>query len=325
MAARQHLQHYAPSPSDQPQRRCSRGLWCSAKTRDAETGEWHAALATQPLCPADQAIMIQCLGELPVMYARLGEQLGDPVRRTAPVRVPPGSRVLVNPDVEALMRLMSDQLGGWAVRVRAIPQLSLAIPGAPHGTPGRVAADCATLAAHPGPLLALGPRLMPRTWTWPAGSPMPAWLEDEIGGLEVLHAGDGWAEALTRLDGEDAALDVLDLHRLAVRLLQENPAPPEWLDGIPCRECGKYALACAPLPAGPEVPGQPSPAFSRCHQCRHEMSREDYDEWVRLNDAHARHTAGITCRRCQRDDCAECAWAACACTARDHPRRRAAA
>lgn len=315
MAARITREYQSSTEAQAP---CARGDRCTARTRDAE-GEWHPAAATQHLCPADQDVMTGYLGELPGMYERLAGMSVNPVRRARPVRVPPGSRVLASPESDALMRVIAPTIGGWAARVRAVPQLSLTTPAHPHGTIGRVAADCATLAAHPGPLLALPHGPMTRIWTWPPGEAMPAWLDGEIGGLEAVHGGDGWVKAWTSLNGRDAALDIIDLHHAAVRLLQEAPAPRDLLDGIPCRKCEAMS-SLEVLPSPPPDPKKPEQDFCQCSVpgCHDRMTRGEYDDWVRQYDAYARGAGIQSCRRCARGDCDRCQWRACQCAASGH-------
>lgn len=320
MAARQA---YQASPGTDPQRRCARDLWCSAKTRDAGSGEWLPAPANQALCPADRTVLIGCLGEFPGCYERLSRLSADPVKRGRAVRVAPGSRVLVNPEADALMREAASILGGWATRVRAVPQLSLARHGHPPGTQEAVTADCATLAAHPDPLLALPPGPMARTWTWRPGSPMPDAIERDIAGMEICYAGDGWVTGLTGLDGEDAALEILDLRHRAVRMLGETPAPPDLLDGIPCRSCEAMS-SLEVIPAPPADPEKPPPSFCRCSVpgCRDEYTRAEYDRWVAMYVAWTRGAAPLICRRCEIGRHDECSWVACGCKTAGH--RRAA-
>jgi hypothetical protein len=166
MAARGHdyQASYSPVTTDS-QRECARGQWCSAQARDDE-GNWHPAPATQHVCPADQDVMAGYLAEIPPMYERLGERLTDPVRRSRPVRVSPGSRVLVSGEADELMHDIADWLAAWAIRVRAVPQLRLSRPAARYGTLERVTADCKVLADFPGPMLALELRDALRTWTF---------------------------------------------------------------------------------------------------------------------------------------------------------------
>jgi hypothetical protein len=323
MAARQNRVS-VPTGTDE-QRRCARDWHCSSKTRDPETGEWNAA-AGSPLCPADADVLVTYLGELPGCYERLAERSLDPLRTGRAVRRPPGSRVLVGPEFDALMRVTADTIGGWAARVRAVPGLRLSRHGFEHGSPGQVREDCQTLARHPAPLLALPEAPMQRTWTWPPGSPMPAWLEEEIGHLDAVAGdGDGWVRAFTRLDGEAAALDVFDLRRDAVRLLTETPAPRELLDGVPCRKCeAMSSLEVLPLGEPHPETGKPPP-FCRCsvRSCGDEMTRAEYGEWTGRYDSYVRGAGVKVCRRCERQDCHECRWPACACARGPHPRRRA--
>lgn len=331
MAARQHFQHHVPSPSDQPQQRCARGLWCSAKTRDAETGEWHPALAAQPLCPADQDVMVTYLDEIPGCWHRLAALSLDPVRAGRAIRRPPGSRVLVNAEADALQREMTWLLAAWAARVRGVPQLRLSVPPSPPGSPERLAADCATLAAHPGPLMALPAAPMYRTWTWaPTGDDsLPAWVDADTGGLDWVRGGDGWGTWIAEVGGDVAALDVISLRTRAVRMLGETPAPRELLDGIPCRKCeAMSSLEVLPLPVpDPERDAEGKhPPFCRCEipSCHDVMTRPEYDQWVAQYRAWAEGAGVQSCRRCARGDCADCAWRSCACTAAEHPRRRVA-
>jgi hypothetical protein len=317
MAARTNYQASSvPVTATEGQRACARQERCSAKTRD-DDGTWHPARAYAPFCPADTTRITQDAEALPKAWERLAARIGDPARTGRAVRVPPGSRVLVNPEIDALLRLIADLAGGWAARTRAIPGLSLSRPGHPHGTAERVGEDCDVLATQTVPLLALPSSSMARTWTWPAGSPMPDWLEAEIGDLHILHIGDGWVRALTELGGEAAGLDVLDLHRDASRLLKETPAPPEYLDGIPCRSCeAMSALAIIEQP--PPEPEKPPPPWCRCTDCRDEMTRKEYEAWAAQYAAWTKGSGILTCRRCDLGLCERCCWRGCSCAAAGH-------
>jgi hypothetical protein len=185
---------------------------------------------------ADQALITASAEALPKAYERLGNQIGTPARRGRAVRVPPGSRMLLNGDIDALIRLMYPILGGWAARVRAVPGLSLARHGHPPGSLEAVAADCRVLFLHTVPMLALADGPMARTWTWRAGTPMPPELEEQIADLEINFIGDGWVRAVTDVDGTTAGHDILDLHRAAVKLLGETPAPLLPLHRVPRRD-----------------------------------------------------------------------------------------
>jgi hypothetical protein len=111
------------------------------------------------------------LRALPEAYLRLAAAIGDPARTTRPVRTAPGSKVLVNPDIDALMRRMSGILAGWAARVRHIPGLELSDPEHAHGDPRGVAENCKTLATHATPLLALQAGWTTRVHSLPEGRP----------------------------------------------------------------------------------------------------------------------------------------------------------
>lgn len=318
MAARQRFD--VPPVTSSEQRECSRGTWCSASTRDTE-GTWHPARSYAPFCPADTSKITSDCETLPAAYERLAERIGDPVRSGRAIRRPPASRVLVDAEYDALLRLIADITGGWAARVRAVPGLSLARHAHPHGTPQAVAADCGVLTRHTVPLLALAPALMTRIWTWAAGTPMPQDLDTEIGALDAVHGdGDGWVKAITTLSGEDAGTEILGLHRKAVRLLGETPAPPVLLDGIPCRNCEAMSSLAVLEQLHPD-PEKTAPPWCRCLECRDEMTREEYRDWTRQYAAWVGGSGILTCARCVRGNCGGCSWSSCGCT---EPAHRAA-
>jgi hypothetical protein len=407
----------APAAPDAPQDPCERGARCAGGRRNPETLEWSPAPASQHLCPACQAVLAAALAELPGAFARLALMSISPARSGRAVRVPPGSRVLANPEADALMREIADVAGGWAARVRALPQLSLSRHGYPHGSTDQVAEDCRVLGVHLQPLLALPVERMFRTWpylpgkapaggkepeplpvvpcrrcalpvspspsgkhwwaaacahpaaapaaytedadgnlvpsalacracsarlplTWqPAppcehepsrGAPAPvrkapapkgprtlAEVEDEIGHLRVIRAGDGWITAETFLHGGDGACELNAALARARGLLKESPAPPDHLDGVPCRndDCQAFGLERAPLPAGPDTGGEPP--FSRCPACRDTMTRPEYQEWAAWYAAWA-DGADLACTRCEQKRCGECSHPGCACRAAGH-------
>jgi hypothetical protein len=306
------------TPAGDAQGDCARGDRCAARTRDPETGAWHPAPAAQPLCPTDRTVLIQCISTLPGCYERLGNLAADPVKSGRTIRTPPGSRVLASPEADALMRTTADTVGAWAARVRAIPQLSLTRHAYPHGSAGQVTGDCTDLARHPDPLLALPPYEMTRIWTWPAGSAMPGWLDEQIGDLDACYGGDGWIKAFIHLSGRDAALELIDLRHQASRLLQETPPRPEYLDGVPCRSCEVMALAVASLPAGPPSGDETGLPYSRCQECGHQMTRTDYDTWVGMYGAWARGAGILVCHRCDIGLHGACFWKSCGCAAAGH-------
>jgi hypothetical protein len=308
-----------PASSDS-QRECARATWCSASTRDPE-GEWHPALTFQPFCPACTDAIVREAADLPRAYRMLAARVTDPVApgSRSGIRMPPGSRVLIDATAEALMQTAAVIAGGWAARVRAVPQLTLSRNGFAHGTPEAVAEDCKVLARFPGPLLALQPGYMTREWTWAPGNPMPADLAADLADLEISNIGDGWVKAVTHLSGEDAGHEILALSRRITRHLGETPAPPAMLDGIPCRTCEEMALAVAELPVAERGDGDPEPPYSRCLCCRAELSRADHDAWVAMYQAWAQGAGILVCRRCDLGMHADCCWESCGCAADCHP------
>ena len=322
MAARMRFE--APTESGE-QRDCARGQFCAASVRDTD-GAWHPAKSYAPFCAADQSMITASAEALPAAYGRLGEQIGQPARRGTAVRVPPGSRVLLNGDVDALIRMMIPVLAAWAARVRAVPGLQLARHGHRPGAPEAITADCQVLALHTVPMLALPEGWMTRTWTWRAGSAMPEALEQEIADLEILHIGDGWVRAQALLGGVTAGHDVLDLHRAAVRILGETPAPVQLLDGIPCRSCEAMS-SLALLEQPPPDPDQDPFPFCRCAECRDEMTRPEYLAWTKQYAAWVAGSGILTCARCERGMCADdprvCQWSRCSCAHTRHAVRAA--
>lgn len=315
MAARQKFE--APPATSGEQRLCARGTWCAAQTRDVE-GTWHPARTYQAFCSTDELVISAKAADLSGAYVRLASRIGDPVRSgRAIVRRPPGSRVLIDAEYDALLRLISAMTGGWAARTRAIPGLSLTRHTHRNGTAEAVAADCSVLARHTVPLLALAEGPMARTWTWRAGDLMPPDLEEEIGGLEIIHIGDGWVKAMTELDGTAAGHDILDLHRHAVKLLGETAAPPTLLDGIPCRNCEAMS-SLAVLEQPPPDPQLPPGPWVRCLECRDEMTRKELDAWTAQYAGWVRGAGVLTCRRCDLGRCPECSWASCDCRKAGH-------
>jgi len=398
---RQQVPDLTPQAGGEGQHPCPRGSLCASSTRDAE-GTWHPLMVNSAFCPADESAIANALPDLPRSYFLLAARIGDPVRSGRGVRRPPGSRVLIDAEADALLRTSAAILMGWASRVRHVPGLQLSpnrhLPDKPEG----VRDNCGVLARHVTQLLALPPGPVVRTWTWRPGwgngrpaavpclrcglpvSPSPsgkrwwpavcahslsvvaayaenkdgamiptawacaacskrlppnrrpaphcdheaappeAWrpaddyaeVEEEIGDLEIVHAGDGWATVVTELSGVDAGLDVLDLAARFRRHLRESPARPEPLHGIPCRNCPKMsALVRADPPSDPSSKAM----HSRCTECGDVMDREEYDDWVRQWNAYAKGGGKPpTCRLCEIDKCRECSWAACGCSKPGH-------
>lgn len=310
MAARTSYQA-SPATGDE-QRPCSRGDFCEARTRDAD-GAWHPARTYQPYCQACTGRIVACAAELPPLYGYLHAG-GTPARTGRPVRVAPGSRVLVSPPVDAFLRTCAAQTGGWAARVRSVGSLSRPDDLA-HGTPERVREDCRVLAANPSVLLALADGPVVRAYPWP----LTAAEEERLGGCEIVRIGEDWVHVVEELDGAVAGAEILDLHYRARKLAGQVPAPPDMLDGIPCRSCeGMSSLEVVPAP--PPDPEKPPPPFSRCtaRDCGDEMTRAEYEKWVRRYEAWTRGAGVLTCRRCELGRCADCCFLGCQCRAAGH-------
>lgn len=307
---------YPPGTGDdEGQHPCSRQPpeWCDGSrivTADDGTARREPALTYQAFCRACRARIITCLEELPSGYERLGVALTDPLRFGTPVRAMPGSRVLLNPDADALMRQTAAVLHGWAARVRAVARRSVPDPRRRIDTPDAVKDAVGVLLDHADALLALQPGWTTRTYPLP----LPEGAEELIGGEEIVRAGDGYVTVMTRRDGAAAGNEILSLHYRARRMLGETRRQPESFDGIPCRACDEMALERAEPPSDPAMPAM----HSRCATCHDLMSRAEFTEWA-VRYAKWAETAGLpACRRCQAGKCPGCAWDACPCAARGH-------
>jgi hypothetical protein len=134
------------------------------------TSRREPALTPRAFCEPCERRIVTCLEELPAVYERLEAAIADPVRRSGPVRVMPGSRVLVGTEEFDLMSTMAAVLGGWAARVRRIPGLQLSDPGHAPGSPEAIEDACVSvLARHKTPLLALRDGWAFRTFTYQSG------------------------------------------------------------------------------------------------------------------------------------------------------------
>ena len=306
-------------------RTCSRdpGELCNGARvvlRDDGTSKREAMLTPRAFCVPCEARIITCQEDLPVAWLKLAFRIGDPVRAGKAVRRPPGSRVLLNPEIDALMREMAAILGGWAARVRSVPGLQLADPDRPPDTAEAVKAACIdVMARHATPLLALQAGWTTRTYTRPLD---PA-TEDLIADEEIVRIGEHYVTVMTVRSGAHAGNEILDLHWRARKLLGETKAPPESFDGIPCRSCEVMALERAEPPSDPSLPAM----HSRCPECRDEMDRETFAQWADTYVSWARSAGIQKCRRCSLAEPrhADCCWAACSCAEAEHPRRPVAA
>jgi len=286
-------------------------------TLDDGTTRREPGLTPRAFCDPCQDRIINCLEQLPVMYQGLAARIGDPARTGTAVRVPPGSRVLLNPEIDALLRLAAAILGGWAARVRSVPGLQLSDPRHPHDTPAGVEESCDTLARHATPLLDLQPGWTTRTYS----RPLTPELEEALADEEVVRAGEHHITVMHQLGGADAGNEILGLHWRARKLLGWTRPAPESFDGVPCQACDEMALERAEPPSDPDIPAD----HSKCALCKHTMSREVFDQWVDRYATWARGAGVQECRRCGQGSHLECSWQACSCTVGEHPRRRAAA
>lgn len=295
------------------QRDCFRAERCEAKTRDAE-GIWHPAKTYQAYCPACTDRITACAAELPPLYGYLYHG-GAPARTGRPVRIPPGPRILVSPVTDALLRTAAAQIGGWAARTRSVPGLSLSRPEHPHGSPERVREDCKVLALFPAPLLALAEGPTVRAYPWP----LTGEEETRLADCEIVRMGGDWVHVIEMLAGPVAGAEILELHYRARKLTGQAPAPPDLLDGIPCRSCEAMS-SLEVIPAPPPDPEKPPPAFTRCSMvgCRDEMTRKEYEDWVRQYNAWVKGAGVLTCRRCDLNDHSQCQWPGCSCRAAGH-------
>jgi hypothetical protein len=181
----------------------------------------------------------------------------------------------------------------------------------PADSPASVAQAAGTLGKHLGVLLALQPGWMtqhvpipPRQddtractpdWLPSAGVlppkltalPVPPDIADELADEEIIRIGIDFVTIMTRRDGADAGLEILDLHHRARRLLRETRPKPAKLPDFPCRECEHKALAAADPPWHDGDPDY----YSRCANCRDLMTRDDYDTNAKRWIAFYRHTA----------------------------------
>ncbi len=268
-------------------------------------------LTPRAFCDPCRSRIIACLEELPVAWIKLAVRIGDPVRAGKAVRVPPGSRVPLNPEIDALMRTMAAILGGWAARVRSVPGLQLADPDWPPDSAEAVKNACIdVMATHATPLLALQTGWTTRTYARPLDPAAEELIADE----EIVRIGEHYVTVLTLRSGAHAGNEILDLHWRARKLLGETKPPPESFDGIPCRSCEAMTLERAEPPSDPALPAM----HSRCPECRDEMDRDTFAQWADTYAQWARGAGIRECRRCALGNHGYCCWDQCTCAAAGH-------
>lgn len=168
---RQALNDLAPPLPGDGQHPCPRGTFCASSTRDEE-GTWHPLMINSTFCPADESAIVNAIPGLPESYARLAEQMTDPLRSKGSSpggRRPPGSRILLSAADDALQREAATVLNGWAARVRVIPGVQHSPRQHLPGTQAGVEENCGVLANWTTQLLALAPGPTLRTWEYLPG------------------------------------------------------------------------------------------------------------------------------------------------------------
>jgi hypothetical protein len=291
--ARRERIHSGPGEADTSGSECARGEWCSGAVMARQpdgTMKRQPARTPRNFCEACRSRIGTCLEEMPSAYGRLAAEIGEPSRTGHAVRIPPGPRLPIRADVDALMRLAAESLLSWEERVRDVARLTPldTALSRQRGTQEAVTAAVRLLAAHLDVLLGLeaGPMTRP---------------------------GEHDAVILASLSGADAGNEILHLHYRCRSLLGETRTQPEAFDGIPCRECEDMALERAEPPSDPEQEAM----HSRCASCGHAMTRKEFAEWAQWYATWAA-TAGLACRRCRQNRCAECVYRGCACAGSGH-------
>jgi hypothetical protein len=260
-------------------RPCAQGEWCaSAVTADTSDGPERIPLrGPRAFCDPDRGKVETALNALPRDYAALAADLGSPGQAAGAVRSPFGPRIPLRLGTEALMRSMTESLTSWHDRVAGIA--SLTPPPDRDEEQRRIARDgwltsraVQVLAPRLDALLALPPEPMRRTAT----HHLVQLLGDDAPDGTVRA---GYASLRPDLDGGDAGLEILRLHRMARAVLGETRPRPVELLGVPCRreECDMRALRRADLP---DDPGE-NPPWSECAECGDVMTEAEYRDWVK--------------------------------------------
>lgn len=288
-AERPYWAHSEPEPvTDESQRYCARGEYCSQRIVTFRDGERviTPALSPRPYCDRCQEHIARCAGDLPGFWLRLAAKIGDPLQAEVQVHVPFGPQVILREDVDAHLRLTASLLGAWSARVRAVARLSA--PEGAHDSPGGIRDNARVVEKHAAVLLALQPGWMTRGFTFlpgRRGKPdlISEDIESEYGDTEIIRAGVDFVDLPVMAGGEDAGRDVQWLHYRSRSLLLETNPPPELLIP-PCRQCTWRALRRA-------WPDGERDLYSRCDRCGDEMGPEEYDvnakRWVACHKARA--------------------------------------
>lgn len=264
----------APSGTDDGQRFCARGEWCSAATvtiLDDGTRRHDPALGYQAFCPADTLLIGRDLSQLPAQYLWLSSEIGTPRAGVSQIRVPFGPKVPIRLDIDALQRAAADVLTCWHERVAAAA--SLTFPAEDRSRRGVIAVRdaAAVLTASLSTLLGLPAEPMRRAITL---HDLAGWPDDTSG---IVHS--VFAEINVDMSGADAGNEILNLRWLCRAVLGETRQRPEELLGVPCRreDCDKLTLRRAELPSDPDAPG----FWSECAVCGDLMTEEEYRDWTK--------------------------------------------
>jgi hypothetical protein len=326
------------------QRECARSEWCYDRTVSTVNGETviTGALTPRAYCDMCTSHIRDCVLGLPGSWHLLGAGIGERPRTGQNSRSPFGPRLPLRENVDALMRLTAVILCGWEARIRVTARLTGRDALAPVHTIGAVKDAAGTIDRNLGVLLALQPGWMTRTVSlqrgpalgtttsrWAARVGQPPIIADkatgelveqlrDLAGAEIVRLGVDHVTLLTQAGGEDAGAEILRLHYRALAILGEVGQRADTLDGVPCKSCEDMALEMAEPPSDPRLPAM----YSQCASCRGQMSREDFIAWSAMYAKWA-DDLRLTCRRCQAQNCGECAYGLCACPADvPHPRRR---
>jgi hypothetical protein len=181
-------------------------------------------------CSTDQMIIGRSLAWLPEAYVRLHQMIGEKGRgqgeRVSSSRTP---AVPLNLEVDSLITDMVGILDEWANRVRGVDALYQVPPeyAKMRRDAPVVEAAVKTLTPRLNALLALPPAPMERFLTLDQAADLNAWPAPPAGGDLQYHP---------ELDGSDAGIEILHLHRRARNLLGLNPRHVDL--PVPCWECG---------------------------------------------------------------------------------------
>jgi len=300
---------------------CSRGpdgQWCASRKTVIQPDGTPAILpgpTPRAFCALDEDIIGRCLtdpapadpgrpNDLPGIWQRLHDALGEHQTTEVLVRIPYGPSEPLSLGVDALLRKIAASVRTWHARTARVGRGGTLTPPTLELDPlsyEAVAESCRALGRHSAVLLALQPGWMSRPFPMKPGKPRDArlyrhsrlvdeTLETARPFEEIMHIGEDfvslWTDDPAHTTGSTAGNEILQMHWAGRAVLQETPARPVELLGVPCRSaaCDKMALRRA---EPPQHDGDPE-FWSVCGACGDLMSAEDYTEWVKLNAAYHR-------------------------------------